>query len=231
MKKVLSIILTAVMMITMATGAFACEGATGHYFELPYVAPYVPEGDMVTGGYIFSGSFCVNLSSDLDKAKSLVEAIRMDMESLTCEKLSSNSLLFCVSIRYLTNDVSDILLCNVTPNYINTIAWMQDNGFGDFLKINPDEKRYVVKMTGMPYMDFWDKEVRMDMKNDNVVIELEGENVTKYADYLYETEHTAIHVCEQRYLVFRETDAEQGKYLFEAVLRKAQVEELLEIIK
>jgi len=227
MKKVLTVLGSVLLIMAISANVFA---------NYDFLNKHFPEADSETEFHeVELRGFETSISIKGEEAMELIECVEKDREMIPEENLSACGWGFEVRVtynKYDENDDSNILesyLCSffIDSQHINTINWVKENGYWEDIKIDSEAPAYIIKKPDyLPYMDFWDSAIGLDLESYGVVEKLEGEEVESLCEYAYSTPYDNDARLAQKYLVYQETDTE-GRYRYVTTLTDAQLTELV----
>ena len=225
MKKVLAVLTSVLLIMAMAVNVSACYDFTEDDFQRK-------DSEVILSNVEICGiETKISITSDEDRSE-LIECIKKDRESIPEDEIKTSGWGFEVRVDYIeyyeSEFLSSYLRCfYIDPQHTNTIRWIKDNGYWDDIEIKKDAPVYIIKNPGyIPYMDFWDMEIKLDMNIKEVVKKFEGEEIASLCEFAYGTIFDDEAEFLNTYLVYQEAEKE-NHYRYVTTFSEDQLKELM----
>lgn len=223
MKKVLAVLVSALLMMTMVGNVMAYDGGIHIDFEEESCQQILESVEI--------WCFEKQISLDGEKAIELLECVKKDRENIPEDEIRASGWGFEVRVNYVDSLEADCISgCLhsyfIDPQHTNTINWVKENGYWEDIAVKTNAPIYIIEApTFLPYMDFWDKAINLDMNKYEVVKVIEGEDVQTLCEYAYNTLYDENVRYDCKYLAYQQT--ESGEYRYITTFTAAQLAEVI----
>ena len=221
MKKVLTVVGSVVVALTVAISAYA----NFSFAQEDIMCEEVALQEAVLEG------FETKIPLSEDEVAEILECIEKDRELI--DETAYSGIGWGFQLKMICDEVSDdeyaqqyIRDYYIDVQHVNTIEWVKTNGYWDDLALDTESAVYIIKNPLiLPYMDFWDSAIELDMDYYEVVETISGEKVKDVCEYAYTHAVDTETLPEDRYLVYQE--ATPGAYRYMTTLSEVQLAELM----
>ena len=125
-----------------------------------------------------------------EKRIELIECIKKDISSLSYDEIYNERWAFRIEFEFKAGGVGKdtrvhYLGQSVNANFKNTISWIKENGYWEYVCLKDDAPLYIVKeWEELPFVNDGEIMTEQDPEKEKKVIKITGENVKKVLDYI-----------------------------------------------